>query len=127
MLTNYLAELWGFSLLIISLALLIHPKSIDRLWQIAEDEMILFLAGAATLVLGIASVLAYNVWGQNWAVIITILGWLMAIKGAVILFLPEKMMKLCAILKSKSSSWISIALLIGVILGCLLIYVGFTM
>ena len=127
MLVNYLAELWGYSLLIICLVLLIKPKQINKLWQAIEQDGILFLAGFLTLVLGIASVLGYNVWSKSWTVIITILGWLTLIKGAVILFLPETMKSLYSKIMSKNESLIPVALLVGVIIGCYLIYAGYTL
>jgi len=120
---NYLAALWGFSLTIICLALLINKRSLKHIWHIAQDEVMLLFGGVMALVLGVASVLAFNVWDSTWTVIITLLGWATLIKGAVILFLPELTKKWYAKFE-KRADILPVALVIGVILGCVLIYLG---
>ena len=124
MLSNYLAELWGISLVVVALALLIKPKHLKNLFAEAENEAKLFCWGVATLVIGIAMVLSYNVWEQSWQVIVTILGWLVTIKGLALLFIPEMMKKW--IKKAENASYMPFVLIVLLLIGLVLTYFGFT-
>lgn len=124
MLTNYLAEVWGISIVVIALALLIKEKHLKSLLAKIETEESLFMWGFISLVIGVAMVLAYNVWSSGWQVIITILGWLSLLKGLALLFMPEQMKKWAK--KIESQKWLQIALVILVFIGLVITYLGFT-
>ena len=124
MLTNYLAEIWGISIVIISLALLTKEKHLKRLFAKIETEEGLFMWGFISLVIGLAMVLSYNVWDKNWQVVITILGWLALVKGLALLFLPELAKKYAK--KIENQQWLPIALVILVFVGLVITYLGFT-
>ena len=80
-LSNYLAELWGISLVVVCLSLLIKTKYLRRLFASLEDSNNLFCWGLCSLVIGIASVLGHNIWVNDWRVVVTIFGWIGLIKG----------------------------------------------
>lgn len=122
---NFLAQLWGFSLVIISLALLINEKYVEYLFKLAEDRKNLFIIGAVNIIIGSFLILFYNSWGFNWAVIVTMLGWLVFVRGVLVLFFPDLALKILAELK-KRIEWLKFAFLFFVFLGCFLTYGGFT-
>jgi len=122
-LSNYLAEVWGISLVVVSLALLIKEKHIKRLLASIEAEENFFLWGLISLVIGVAMVLAHNIWVKNWQVVITIFGWLSLIKGLSLLFLPELVKKWSK--KIESAPFLPYALLVAVLIGLALTYFGF--
>ncbi len=122
--SNYLAEVWGISIVIVSLALLIKDKHIKSLFAKIETEESLFLWGFISLIIGLAMVLSYNVWTQSWQVIITILGWLALLKGLALLFLPEYIKKWAK--KMENAPFLSYALIIMVLIGLVITYLGFT-
>ena len=124
MLVNYLAEVWGISMVIISLALLIKDKHLKSLLLKIETEESLFLWGFISLVIGLAMVLSYNVWTQSWQVIITVLGWLALLKGLALLFLPEMMKEWSK--KIGYQKWLPVALIVFLIIGLVVTYFGFT-
>ena len=123
---NFLAQLWGFSIVIVSLALLINTKQIDHFWHLAKDKMLVFILGMVIMVLGVASVLTYNVWQSSWKVIITLLGWITLIKGIALLVIPGSIEKMYSKIKIKNEM-MSVLLLICVAFGCFLIYKGFVL
>lgn len=123
-LANYLAEVWGISIVVISLALLIKEKHIKRIFAKIETEESLFMWGLVSFVIGIAMILTYNVWEQSWHVIVTILGWMSLLKGLALLFIPEYMKAWAK--KIESKQWLPYALVILVIVGLLITYLGFT-
>lgn len=124
MITNYLAEVWGISIVVVALALLIKEKHLKRLFAKIESEESLFVWGLVSFVLGIGMVLAHNIWVESWPVIITILGWLTLLKGLALLFLPEQMKAWSK--KIENKQWLPIALVVLVFAGLIITYLGFT-
>ncbi len=123
--SNFLAEVFGFSFVIVSLSLLINPKNLKKLFLSVEDDACLFYAALTAFVAGIAIVLSHNIWVYDWRVVITILGWLSLVKGVLILLWPDLTKKL--VNKFKEMEWISIALVVIVFLGLVLVYAGFAL
>jgi len=124
MLSNYLAEIWGISMVVIALALLIKETHLKHLFASMEKEENLFFWGFITFIIGVTMVLAHNIWEKDWRVVITIFGWASLLKGLTLLFLPEMAMEL--VKKIKNSSFMPFALLIAVFIGLALTYFGFT-
>ena len=122
----FLAQLWGFSLVIMCFAFLIKPKLIKTVMTLVEQEGTLLVGGMVHVVLGIASILSYNVWAKEWQVIVTILGWALLVKGIFHLVMPEKIIEMIKKIQHEYASKFSMALVAGVILGCILVYLGST-
>jgi hypothetical protein len=122
--SNFLAEIFGFIFIAVSLALLINQKMIKKLFLACENEVCLFFSGAISFILGIILIFTHNVWASNWRTIITVLGWLTLIKGSFLLFLPDLSKKW--IDKFKDKDWLPIALVVTVFIGLFLVYLGFT-
>ena len=83
---NFIAELWGFGFLSTGLALLINGKNIKKLFQFAESEIAMFYSGILVFLMGVASILSYNLWSSSWGVVVTVFGWLTVLKGLFLLF-----------------------------------------
>ena len=124
MLSNYLAEVWGISIVVISFALLIKEKHLKKIFSMLETEESFFCWGFASFVIGIAMVLSHNIWVKNWQVVITVLGWLALLKGLALLFCPECMKKWAK--KIENAPFLPIALVIMVFIGLVITYLGFT-
>ena len=122
-LINYLAEVWGISMAIIGLALLVKERHLKSLFAKIETEESLFIWGIISLVMGIAMILSYNVWMAGWQVLITIFGWVALLKGICLLFVPEMTKKWAK--KMENSPMLPIGLLIMVFVGLALVYLGF--
>ena len=123
MLANYLAEIWGISITVVSLALLIKERHLKRLFASLETEDNLFSWGLISFVLGLIMVLNYNVWAMNWQVIITVLGWASLLKGLFLLFMPEFCKKYAK--KLENAPILPFALLLLLIIGLAITYLGF--
>ncbi|MDD5110009.1 MAG: hypothetical protein PHI63_02220 [Patescibacteria group bacterium] len=122
-LSNYLAELWGITIVVVALTLLIKPKLLKKLFAEVENEATMFFWGVVTFIIGVAMVLAHNVWVPDWRVAITILGWLSMFEGLDVLFLPERMKKRWS--KMENWQWVTIFMFL-LIVGLILTYLGFT-
>ena len=120
----FLAQTLGFTLVIITLSLLLNPKKIKNIINSAKNDNYLFCFGAVRVFLGVVMLLNYNSWDFSWKMLITILGWLLLLSGIFLLYLPHIAIKL--ITKLEEKNWISSILTGIILLGCALIYFSFT-
>lgn len=121
--SSYLAELWGITMVVVSLALLIKPKLLGKLFEEVENEATISFLGVITFVIGLAMVLVHNIWVLDWRVSITLLGWLTLIKGLDLLFLPQRMRERWPKMKNWQRQLIFVSLLLA---GLVLSYLGLT-
>jgi len=87
--TIFLARLIGLYSLIVSLAMMLHGHdSILMVEAIVRSSPLLFIAGMLALIAGLAIVLGHNIWsGGALPVVVTLVGWISLVKGALVLFL----------------------------------------
>lgn len=122
--TNYLAELWGILMIVVSLALIVKDKYIKTLFSSITTDLGMFLYGIFSTTIGTAMILAHNIWTKDWKVIITIFAWAALLKGLAQLFMPEKSKEM--IKKAENFPYLSYALLVVLVVGLVLTYLGFT-
>lgn len=114
-------------MLIVGLGVLFNPsyfhEMMDEIGR-GKQQMVLFVSGFVTLIIGVLLVMAHNIWVWNWSVIITVFSWLTLIKGAVIILLPKSSM---AIANSyKGISWMpSVMAIVMLVVGLVLGYFGY--
>ena len=78
--SNHLAKLFGPTLLVLGLGLLVRSDELLSIFQdVLSRPTLIFVLCVLGLLGGIALILAHNVWAMDWRVIITLLGWLSAI------------------------------------------------
>ena len=96
-LTIFLAKLLGLYCIIVALAMMTRKKSaIATLNALIRNPPLLLLAEVLGLAAGLALVLGHNIWsGGALPIVVTLLGWLMAIRGAALLAVsPDTTMRL---------------------------------
>ncbi|KTD56427.1 hypothetical protein [Legionella shakespearei] len=90
MITNFLAIVIGWYLVITSLYLLLrYEQAKAAMTEVMEQRGLLFILAIITLILGLMMVTVHNVWVLAWPVIITLIAWLTLIGGIVRLFCPD--------------------------------------
>ena len=91
-LTIYLGKLIGVFLLVISLAMALDKASlVEIVTALIDDRALLLIVGMMALVAGLAIVLGHNVWsGGVLPVLVTLFGWLLVIRGLVLLLVPSE-------------------------------------
>ena len=118
-----LARVWGVACVVVGLSLL-NRKNIGAVVSGLESSRALFwLTGFVTVVLGAVSLAVYGAWDGGWQVLLTILGWLALIKGVAITLWPSSLMSFYRKFKVESLAPISGA--IALVIGIILLYVGF--
>ena len=90
----FLAKLIGLTFTIIGVAILANREWYRELIdQFFGDRGQVYVSGALALLAGIAIILVHNVWTTNWRVLITLIGWIAAIRGAARLIFPQLAMR----------------------------------
>jgi nitrate reductase gamma subunit len=88
-LSLFLGQVTGISLLLGGICLLLNAKHYEKTFlKLLKDDAAMFVLGLILLIAGAAMVLAHNVWG-GWALIVSIVGWAMLIKGLLTLLIPK--------------------------------------
>jgi len=120
----FIASLIGPVLLAVSLSLLLNRAAFqDVLAHLGSNIMVIFLAGIALLVAGIAIVQTHNVW-QGWPMIITLFGWL-AIIGGLFRILCAPRMQAMGEKVASNVTVLTVATAISLLLGLFLTGKGF--
>jgi len=90
--TVFLGRLIGLYCVVVSLAMLIRKQAtVEVLTAMLHNAQLLLSLGVITVIAGLAMVLSHNLWsGGAVTVMVTLVGWIALIKGALLLFLsPE--------------------------------------
>jgi hypothetical protein len=90
--TSFLSRLIGLYLILIALPMAMRREAmVAMVTSLLHDQAMLFVLGVIMLAAGLAMVLAHNIWsGSALAVMVTLIGWLILLKGLLFLFLPPE-------------------------------------
>lgn len=119
---TFLARAWGIYLTLIAVSLIINRKALRQMIKAAGKGGFIYISGFLALVIGILHVLSHNVWVADWAVILTVLGWISLIKGTMIFLWPGYARQMVDHFKRGS---MNVYLALILILGVFLLYRGF--
>jgi len=121
----FLARLLGPLLLIVGASLLINPRAVRKMAQdVIGSVTLVYLFGVLDFAAGLAILLVHNVWVESWRVIITLLGWLLLIRGAVRILAPEQVMERAAKLV-RQQQFLLIGGGVTAVIGLVLCYFGY--
>jgi len=112
--TIFLARFWGSLFMILGLSS-VTAKFLGRVIEYTEDKIITISTGYITFLLGLATVVAHNVWVKDWPVVVTILGWITLFKGIEKIAFPERVNKKAQMFKGGQVFWGLVIFLIGAI------------
>src|SRR3984893_4663856 len=91
-LTLFLAKLIGLMFLVFSSLMAMNKRAMLA----ATDELVrsrglILIGGSFNLAAGLAIVLGHNIWsGGALAIVVTLIGWLVALRGVVWLYTPQE-------------------------------------
>ena len=124
-LTRYLSRLIGVFLLVTAVSEWTQPGLLTVIAPAMVDQpALLWVSGMLTFATGLAVVLGHNVWGDPAAAVVSLLGWLSALKGAALLLIPAAAWKaLLGTMHYPSHSWVYTIL--PAVAGAYLTYAGF--
>ena len=125
----FLARFFGIYLIVVSVALLINRKNIDLIYSLYKTKEAILATGAIDLALGTALVLTQHVWEWGWQGVITLIGWLLLVRGAARLTFPANILSILTSMQNvtKKNSMLTVLLLLVVlVVGGYFAYIGFT-
>lgn len=107
----------------VGLGMLINTEFYKKLYaDFAENAMGMYFGGLMAIIVGFLLVTFHNTWTKDFAVIITVLGWIALVKGIVIFICPKAMI---AITKAMSKKNLKIMAIFVIIFGLALAFLGF--
>jgi hypothetical protein len=88
--STYLAKVIGINMLIISILLLIKPREMKAAMDaIFANPGLVFLLGLLTTIFGTILIVLHNEWFLDWPLVITILAWIVFLRGLARLFIAN--------------------------------------
>jgi hypothetical protein len=118
----FLVRSWGLLLALVCLGLLFHKKTFLTVLKRIHPDVLLLL-GILLLSIGVAQVVGFESLSFSWMGLLTLLGWGVLLKGAMMLFVPgytERFIKLAV-----KDNWYTGSLIVGLLLGAYFLYVGY--
>jgi hypothetical protein len=86
----YIARLIGPIFLAVGIGALVNGPIYKKLAaQLLDSIALIYISGVLLMLAGMAVLLAHNVWVAEWRVLITLLGWIAAVGGAVRIVMPQ--------------------------------------
>jgi membrane protein CcdC involved in cytochrome C biogenesis len=121
----FIARLLGPLLLAVGAGILINPTMFRTMGtEVVRSVTLVYLFGLMDLAAGLAIVLTHNVWLVSWRVLITLLGWLLIVRGAARVLLTEKVMAFGA-KAFRNKQMVPVSGAVVGILGLVLCYFGY--
>ena len=118
---NKLAILAGSAFLVVGLSLFINPYVSTAMNDLVNNQGLLWVTGLVTFVMGTVMLALYNTWSKSWRVLVTIIGWLALIKGAVLMLFPQVMTLYVNFL---SNTTLTLSGIYAIVLGGLFLFLG---
>jgi hypothetical protein len=85
-----LARIIGPMFFIIGAGILINPEVYRRMIaDFANSPLLIYIAGSIAILLGLIVVTFHNVWVWHWPALVTLIGWLTLVVGAVRILAPR--------------------------------------
>lgn len=119
-----IAQIWAVYFLLVSVWMLMRKNSLVRLTsKVLKSEEHTFLVSLITLGLGIVLVINYSYWVLDWRLMITLIHWLVFIKGLVLLFFSGSLNSILHCLKR--TEYLALVITVNSLLALYFLHYGF--
>ena len=121
----FLAKLLGPVLVLVAINLFMNPRMFRAMaLEIVKSVTLVYLFGIMDFIAGLAILLVHNIWALHWYVLITLLGWLLLLRGIARTVATEKVMSYAATVAARRDLYAVAATVTGLI-GLVLCYRGY--
>lgn len=122
--SEYLGRLIGPVMIAVGLGMLFNTAAFRGIAEeFLRSHALIYVSGLLTMLAGLALVNAHNLWSGGWRLIITILGWLMVIGGALRIVLPRQVELIGGVAFAEPST-MTVGGVIALVLGLILTFYG---
>lgn len=118
------AQLYGAVAVALGLGFLFNAKYYQKVVNdMMKDTTFMFMWSMIAIVIGLLIIMNHNIWEANWAVLVTIIGWIGLVKGVWLMVLPKSV----RIFEGwfKNTAFFMAAGAGSLVLGLVLLYFGF--
>lgn len=120
----FLAKLIGLYLLIISLLWMFRKHQVEgTIKEIAASKGLLAVSAEISLIFGLVIAIDHSVWEVSWRGLVTVLGYLLILKGIMRFAFPSRVKKISSKMM-EGGYWL--VYIVMLIIGIYLTYCGFT-
>lgn len=124
--TRFMARIVGPFLLAAAAAIALRAGDIDLLFPaFFQDAPLALVTGVFTLMVGLVMIASHQVWDSAAAVVLSVLGWIVALRGLLLMLAPGVVAALAANVLQHAQAFVPILTLIIALVGAWLAYVGF--
>jgi hypothetical protein len=125
-LTAYVAQLLGVYLVLSGVLMIVREQAMMLLVpKFVDTPPFLYFLGSLRVLIGLAIVLAHNMWIGTLGTVIYVVGWLTILRGIAMLVLPVETERKILAAFSRCNVWYTTAI-VAIVLGGWLAYAGFT-
>lgn len=114
----FLAKFWGWYLITFFSLFIFYPKRIKQLFDFTKDEKFTMIISIMAISFGLLSIIVHNLWVTDWRLMITLLGWLVFIKGVVHFSFPQLALKW---VEKVDFKWFQVMMFLAFLLGIVLL------
>lgn len=120
----FLAKVIGLISIISATAVMVRYKeSLAFDEEAVKSSLSTYVSGFVFLILGVLLVVSHSVWVIDWRLVITIMGWLVLLKGVGRIFFPHAVKRL--IVKKRKYHKFILGEVVVFLVGLYLLYYGF--
>ena len=120
----FIAKFIGIVSVISTLAIMVnYKKSVAFESEMSKNLASIYTSGFVFLIMGVAIILVHSIFVFDWRVIITLLGWVILIKGVGRILFPEAVRIM--IEKKQTNRWFILGEILVFFIGVYLLYYGF--
>jgi hypothetical protein len=125
--TVFLSKLIGLYCIVISLSMFTNKQTtMETVTALMNNRPLLYVVGVMAVAAGLAMILSHNVWsGGALPVVVTLIGWLALIKGALFLFLSPEAEARVFLGGLRYEAYFYVYAAVSLLLGVYLTYGGF--
>ncbi|KTD05252.1 hypothetical protein [Fluoribacter gormanii] len=88
--SKFLSKVLGLYLILVSLAIFLNLEQFTiYVQELLKNAPLMLVLGFWTLILGLLMVVSHNIWQGNWRLLITIISWIVLLKGASMILYPH--------------------------------------
>jgi hypothetical protein len=122
--TRFLARATGPILILIAVAMFARYETLPEIVpQFAQDETLLLVTCAFTVITGVVMLTAHHHFGSPAAIVLTILAWLIVLRGAMLGVMPGTTVELAAAVAQAPTILLGVVV-VAAALGAWLSFVG---
>ena len=123
----FLAKLMGPIFVIIGVGLFLNrERYLAVVDEVILSKTLLYVFGVMALTGGLAILLTHNVWVWDWPVVITIIAWLMVVRGSLRIVIPQQIEAIAKGMTDQLPTLLLISDMIVISVGLFLSWKGYS-